>query len=333
MDEQAKPKMSLVLKLAAIMAGLERVPKSGRNDFHKYDYATEADITAAVRRGLGEAGILMVPSVVKVEWKDLPRKNGGADRLCTLTVRFTLRDCDSGETLAFEMLGEGSDATDKASYKAMTGAVKYALLKLFLMSTGDDPEREEEPARPQKPQRQKSEQAEGPSEEQKTRMAVIVDAMKKAGLANSREAVGTFIRNVSHEPYHRWTADTWHALTVAVATAASKAPSAEAPTRASSPDAPAPGTTSSVGPNPAASAGATPTQAPSEVAISFGDFKGVPVASASDAQLSAALDAGNAKLAEQPKARWAVAMRANLGAIEIELQHRSLRRGEPGSNG
>ena len=37
---------ALAKKLAEVMAAVERVPKRGRNDFHKYDYATEADIAA-----------------------------------------------------------------------------------------------------------------------------------------------------------------------------------------------------------------------------------------------------------------------------------------------
>ena len=40
------------------------------------------------------------------------------------------------------MAGEGADAGDKAPYKAMTGALKYALLQSFLLGTGDDPEDE-----------------------------------------------------------------------------------------------------------------------------------------------------------------------------------------------
>ena len=40
------------------------------------------------------------------------------------------------------MAGEGADTGDKAPYKAMTGALKYALLQSFLLASGDDPEDE-----------------------------------------------------------------------------------------------------------------------------------------------------------------------------------------------
>ena len=54
--EAAKPtpEPNLVQKLAGVMADVKHVPKNGRNDFHKYDYATEADIADAVRDGTRE---------------------------------------------------------------------------------------------------------------------------------------------------------------------------------------------------------------------------------------------------------------------------------------
>lgn len=133
------------------MGEVERVPKSGRNNFHGYDYATEADIASAVRAGMAKRGVMLIPSVEKTDWTKVPTKSGEM-RLCTLTVRFTLYDGDSGEELSYVVLGEGSDTGDKASYKALTGAEKYALLKIFLIPTGDDPEKDEPPARVFRPE-------------------------------------------------------------------------------------------------------------------------------------------------------------------------------------
>ena len=141
---------SLIRKLAEIMGEINRIPKSGRNEFHKYDYATEADIVEAVRGGMAARHVMMLPKVQSIEMKDLP---GGKQLLCTLRVDFTLIDGDSGEAEVISVVGQGSDSGDKASYKAMTGAEKYALLKLFLIPTGDDPETEQAPRRPATNQR------------------------------------------------------------------------------------------------------------------------------------------------------------------------------------
>jgi hypothetical protein len=134
-------KKNLMQKAAAVLAVVEHVPKNGWNDFHKYKYATEADITSSVRAEMARQGLMLIPSVEKVEWTSIPRKDG-SDRLATLTVKFTLTD--GNESFAFTVLGEGADRSDKATYKAMTGALKYALLKLFLIPTGDDPEKDDD---------------------------------------------------------------------------------------------------------------------------------------------------------------------------------------------
>jgi len=138
----------LVAKLAAVMAGIKHVPKRGRNAFHGYDYATEADIADAVREGLAEQGVMIFPSVEKLEWRSVETKSG-AQAVATLHVRFCVTD--GVETREFLMLGEGQDGGDKATYKAMTGAQKYMLLKLFLISTGDDPEADDAPRKPEAP--------------------------------------------------------------------------------------------------------------------------------------------------------------------------------------
>lgn len=122
------------------MALIDRIPKTGRNEFHKYDYATEADITAAVRVEMARRQLMLTPSVVDSKAELVGEKKS---RLVTIRVRYTLEDGESGEQRTFDMLGEGSDSLDKAFYKAMTGATKYAVLKLFLIPTGDDPEKDE----------------------------------------------------------------------------------------------------------------------------------------------------------------------------------------------
>jgi hypothetical protein len=57
-------------------------------------------------------------------------------------MAYTFMDVDTAEEITVKVAGEGLDAGDKAPYKAMTGALKYALLQSFLLATGDDPEDE-----------------------------------------------------------------------------------------------------------------------------------------------------------------------------------------------
>lgn len=133
-------KKTLVQKLAEVMGEVERVAKKGRNEHFRYDYATEADIVGAVREHMAAKSLMMVPSLEKSEWRDT-----GKTPIVSILMRFTIYDGDSDQTLSFLIPAEGQDAADKGYYKAMTGATKYALLKLFLIPTGDDPEHEPAP--------------------------------------------------------------------------------------------------------------------------------------------------------------------------------------------
>lgn len=132
----ARPPVSLVKKLAAVSATLGYVPKNGYNAHHKYHYVTEADLVSAVREKLAERNVFVFPKF------KLLSKVGD---IATVEATFTFVDGDSGETYEAVSLGEGQDKSDKGVFKAMTGATKYALMKTFLMPTGDDPELEDEP--------------------------------------------------------------------------------------------------------------------------------------------------------------------------------------------
>jgi hypothetical protein len=132
------PKQSLYVKLAAVMVEIGHVPKRGRNDFHKYDYVLEADLVDVVRGKLAERGVIIIPSVVS---------SSREENLTTVTVEFTFIDSETGETHKAQWQGTGEDKGDKGIYKAYTGAVKYFLMKAFLIPTGDDPEDDGESAR------------------------------------------------------------------------------------------------------------------------------------------------------------------------------------------
>lgn len=131
----------LIDKLAAIMGHVDYVPKRGWNDFHKYKYVMEGDLTTVIRPLLSAAGIMIIPNVIEEELvMEAVSERGGSSHLCKIKVEYTVTD---GKTeIKFVIPGYGTDKSDKSVYKAMTGSMKYALMKLFEVETGDDPERE-----------------------------------------------------------------------------------------------------------------------------------------------------------------------------------------------
>jgi hypothetical protein len=127
----------LIAKLVKIMSELDRVPKRGHNAHFNYDYVMETDLADAIRGKLAENGIMMIPNVTKTEWMVTEK----GSKICSMSVQFTLTD--GNETISYNIEGCGVDNPgDKAPYKALTGAEKYAIMKLFLIPTGDDPELE-----------------------------------------------------------------------------------------------------------------------------------------------------------------------------------------------
>jgi hypothetical protein len=112
------------------------VQKAGHNDFQNYKYATEADAIAALRPAMIKHGLCMIPSVESVEQDEWGNTN--------VLMHYRILD-EEGNFLSFRAAGSGNDKNskgvgDKGIYKALTGASKYALLKTFMMETGDDPE-------------------------------------------------------------------------------------------------------------------------------------------------------------------------------------------------
>lgn len=130
----------LVKKLVEVMKEVKYIQKTGFNDFHRYKYATEADVNEKVREVLAEHNVVMIPNVKSHSVREHTNAKGKVEYIVTAEVEFTFMDGDTGEMISFTMYGEGQDAGDKGTYKAVTGAQKYALMKAFMIPTGDDPE-------------------------------------------------------------------------------------------------------------------------------------------------------------------------------------------------
>jgi hypothetical protein len=131
----------LFAKMAKVAGQVGHVQKNGYNDFHKYAYVTEADLVDVVRHVLSENGVAFFISADRVETRLVEDRNGKpSDNITTVYVSATFACADTGATYSVSWVGCGADKSDKGLYKAYTGAVKYLLMKTFMISTNDDPE-------------------------------------------------------------------------------------------------------------------------------------------------------------------------------------------------
>jgi len=147
-DPQTTTGKTLVSKLAEVMKEVGRIPKNGYNEHFKYKFVREADLVDKLSELLGERHVFITSLMKGFELLELPNK-----KCMLLRVEYTMRDGDSGETLTVDSFGEVEQDGGKGIYKALTGAMKYFLMKQFLVATGDDPEDEAAKTKAQTPPR------------------------------------------------------------------------------------------------------------------------------------------------------------------------------------
>jgi hypothetical protein len=181
---------TLIRKLAEVMGEIERVPKRGRNAFYGYDYATEADILAAMRGELAQRGVMLLSRLVGYRREQTKTRKGETTYLWFVDVEFTFVDSESGETLVTPWTGMGEDPGDKGLYKGLTGATKYFVLKTFLISTGDDPEDDGQRANGGRTSEQRD-QDRRDNRENTTRTADRLREAQQAQRAEAKAANGT----------------------------------------------------------------------------------------------------------------------------------------------
>lgn len=124
-------KKNLHQRLAEAMAAVRYVQKEKKQGM-QYSVVSHDHVTAKVRPALLDAGIVYYP--VNLEHV----QNGNRTEI-TLSVRFVNTD-NPEDFIEVPSLGFGIDQQDKGPGKAISYAVKYALLKALGLETGDDPD-------------------------------------------------------------------------------------------------------------------------------------------------------------------------------------------------
>lgn len=134
---------NLASALAKMQAELGIISKSGENKFDKYTYATLEDYIKGTRDTLSKYGFFLIASVESLtQLSDRTTRNGGLEHAVQISLTIRLIH-QSGEWVETRCIGEGQDRADKAVYKAITGARKYAIASVLGLATSDDPEADE----------------------------------------------------------------------------------------------------------------------------------------------------------------------------------------------
>ena len=133
-------KAKLAQKKLKVIESTGSVPKLGRNEYNKYDYAMASDTFDIVRKAL-VAGIAFTAEVESVEV--IPPKDEKSKSINTkIWMRYTLTDTETGYSETVRWPGEANDTGDKGLYKAQTNCLKYYCFQTFILPTGLDVEQE-----------------------------------------------------------------------------------------------------------------------------------------------------------------------------------------------
>lgn len=128
-----KEKKNIYQRISAIAADVPPIEKDSKVEFgQSYKYTSHDYVSGIIRPLLGKHGVAMITSLAS--WKQ------DGNRLEAIyTIDFVNID-DPEDRVTTQWIGYGVDNQDKGPGKACSYATKYAAMKTFLMSTGDDPE-------------------------------------------------------------------------------------------------------------------------------------------------------------------------------------------------
>lgn len=141
---------NLYQRLAAATAEMETVAKNltvqtGKNG--SYKAAGERDILDAVKKVESKHGIYSFPARREIIDSEVLENETQYGKKTTFFLRvetvYRFLNVDKPEEfIEVTSYGDGMDSGDKATGKAMTYADKYALMKAYKISTGDDPDQQ-----------------------------------------------------------------------------------------------------------------------------------------------------------------------------------------------
>ena len=138
--------MTIHERILAVRREAKFASKSGSNEHQRYKYTMLNDVIKEVRELCNKHGIYIYPATVERGEpivKTKADRGSGAIVTGSIVVPYTIDYVvagEDGDSITISVSAAGEDAGDKFAYKANTGALKYALLQLFMLATLDDAE-------------------------------------------------------------------------------------------------------------------------------------------------------------------------------------------------
>lgn len=142
-------------RMADILAAVTPIGKGRKNKEQGYQYRGIDDIYNEMHDLFAAARVFVTCAALELNRSVRPTAKGGTMNVVDgrFMIRFTTED---GSFVEFPVGGEAQDSGDKATNKAASAALKYAIMQTFLIPTAEVKDSEadaEEPAAPLAPPR------------------------------------------------------------------------------------------------------------------------------------------------------------------------------------
>ena len=128
-------------KMSSVLKDFCAVGKDSENTLQRYKFRSIDAMINALHPLLAKNEIFIAPKVVSfnTELREVTRSNGkaGIDRFTTLLVEYSFYTTDGSSITVGPIASEGLDSGDKATNKALSAAMKYALIQTFAVATED----------------------------------------------------------------------------------------------------------------------------------------------------------------------------------------------------
>jgi len=134
-------------KIIEISREIKPILKNRKNVQQGYVFRGIDDMYNSLQPLLSSAGVFVSSKVTDSKREERQSQKGGLLLWTILTVEFTFW-AEDGSSVACTMIGEAMDSGDKASNKAMSTALKYALMQMFMIPTDEQIDTEYESHEP-----------------------------------------------------------------------------------------------------------------------------------------------------------------------------------------
>ena len=124
-------------KIIEVMADINAIGKDRRNQQQGFQFRGIDDVMNELHSSLAKCGVFVLPKVLEETRTTGKTKNGGDMFYTRLKINFGFY-AEDGSHVDAVVIGEAMDTGDKASNKALSIGLKYAMLQVFCIPTEDE---------------------------------------------------------------------------------------------------------------------------------------------------------------------------------------------------